>query len=293
MRRPWIGWLSGLLWLAWVPLLRAAGDPIDVAADAILQRHVAASVVVVGEMHGTREAPALVAALAGHMVESKPLTVALEIPAQEQTRIDAYLASDGSVAAQHELLGGAFWRRPHERSDGRRSEAIVGLIAQLRALHAAHPTLRVLAFDDNTFFDQERSRDALMADALRSAFLARPEARLLVLTGNYHARLDQPHQVKSGDRWIQPPPPMAGMLQDLGVVSIYLAARAGEYWGCRSPEHPCGSLALRVPPGRGADDRQVSVIELPPGSSFHQRVELPRFHASPPVVVPSPRVGQE
>ena len=202
-----------LLLLAALTLpLRAAAEPIDAAAAAILERHAEAPLLVLGELHGTVEAPALVATLAARLLDSGALTVALEIPAQDQARLDAYLASDGSTRAQRALLDGEFWQRAPERSDGRRSRAMFALIEQLRLLRSTHPELRLLAFDDTGFFDQTRSRDALMSDALRAAHAAHPEAKLLVLTGNYHARLDQPARALSGDKWIQPPLPMTAQL---------------------------------------------------------------------------------
>jgi hypothetical protein len=162
------------------------------------------------------------------------------------------------------------------------------LIEALRALRGRHPNLGVLAFDDEGFYQQQRSRDALMADVLRAAHAGKPEVRLLVLTGNYHARLDQPRQLRSGDRMIQPPMPMAGLLQDLGVVSVNLAARGGAYWGCTTPTTPCGVQTLPTRSQPVGDQQTVAARALPPGSSFHLQVELPRFQASAPVVVPDP-----
>jgi hypothetical protein len=88
--------------------LRAMPSPIELAAEAILQSHANAPILVVGEMHGTAEAPVVIAELAARILDTSGLTVGLEIPAQEQARLDAYLVSDGSVAAQGALLEGAF-----------------------------------------------------------------------------------------------------------------------------------------------------------------------------------------
>lgn len=55
-----------------------------------------ARIILVGEMHGTREFPALVARLACQALEAgRPLTLALEMPHEEEARLAAYVASDG------------------------------------------------------------------------------------------------------------------------------------------------------------------------------------------------------
>ncbi|MBE5317034.1 MAG: hypothetical protein H4O13_16695 [Xanthomonadales bacterium] len=284
---------SALLLLAALALPLRAAEPIDAAAVVILERHAEAPLLVLGELHGTVEAPAVVGTLAARLLDSGALTVALEIPAQEQARLDAYLASDGSRQAQRELLDGEFWRREPERSDGRRSRAMFALIEQLRLLRSTYPELRLLAFDDTGFFSQTGSRDALMSDALRAAHAAHPEAKLLVLTGNYHARLDQPRRVLSGDKWLQPPLPMAAQLQDLGAVSIHLSAVEGEHWACRKP-NPCGVIPLprpTFPPsssGLAAPNAATAAVPVrvsSGGSSFHLKIELPRLSASEPMAL--------
>lgn len=283
-----------LLLLAAFALPLRAADPIEAAAAAILERHAEAPLLVLGELHGTVEAPALVATLAARLLDSGALTVALEIPAQEQALLDAYLASDGSTRAQRELLDGEFWQRAPERSDGRRSRAMFALIEQLRRLRATHPELHLLAFDDTGVFDHTRSRDALMSDALRAARAAHPEAKLLVLTGNYHARLDQSARARSGDRWIQPPLPMTAQLQDLGAISIKLSAVEGEQWACRKPTAPCGVIPLPrpafAPSSSGLAASNAATAAEPVrvwsgGTSFHLEIELPRLNASEPIAL--------
>ncbi len=287
-------WFALLLLATSALPLRAAAEPIEAAATAILERHAEAPLLVLGELHGTVEAPAVVATLAARLLDSGALTVALEIPAQEQAGLDAYLASDGSTRAQRELLDSEFWKRAPERSDGRRSRAMFALIEQLRLLRGTHPELRLLAFDDTGFFDQTRSRDALMSDTLRAAHASHPEVKLLVLTGNYHARLDQPARARYGDGWIEPPLPMTAQLQDLGAVSINLSAAEGEFWGCRSRTAPCGAIALPrpafAPSSSGVAAPNAATLAEPVrvstgGSSFHLEVELPRLSASEPMAL--------
>src|SRR5260370_12765545 len=70
-------------------------------------------VVLVGEMHGTVESPAFIdraACLA--LADGRSVTVGLEIPVEEDSRIRTFLASSGSAAHRDALLGTAFCQAP-------------------------------------------------------------------------------------------------------------------------------------------------------------------------------------
>lgn len=229
---------------------RSAETPADAATDAVMSAQPDARILVFGELHGTHEAPALLAALATRAALARDVIVALEMPAQDQGSIDAWLASDGSQAARDALLTTAFWRVPPERSDGRRSVAMLALLDALRVQHMQHPSLRVALFDDATYKDPV-TRERGMADALRSIHAAAPQSTLLILTGNYHARrkTDGPGNLV-GD--YAPPGAMASLLHDLDVVTVNIAARGGRFWACRS-----GSCGIRAIAQRDADDATV------------------------------------
>jgi hypothetical protein len=242
----------------------------------------AVPLLLIGEMHGTAEAPALVAELAQQLTAQGPLQVGLEIYAQEQQRLDAYLTSTGKPDDRAALLAGAFWQVLAERSDGRRSAATLALIEQLRSLRARNPALTVVAFDDRDFYDPDEDRDALMAGAIRLAHAQKPEVRWLILTGNYHAALSPPKGAMADGVAIDPPMPMAHHLQDLGVLAVDLRARSGSFWACMN--RICGEqrVTTKAEPSEG-----VILTALPPGSRYHLSVELPRYTLSPPVIVQS------
>src|ERR1051326_1106924 len=117
----WIG--LALLLLASGVLPAAACDPVD-GLGPLLEP---GSVLLLGEMHGTEESPAFVdrAACLAHKA-GQPVTVALEIPVQEEPLISAYLSSQGGEKDRAALLRGSFWADPYQ--DGRRSKAMLGLI---------------------------------------------------------------------------------------------------------------------------------------------------------------------
>lgn len=82
-------------------------------------------VLLIGEVHGTNEHPALVGSItAAAVAQLCPVTVALDLPAGEQTRIDTFLDSDGTPADRAALTAGPFWNRPTAFADGRSSRAI-------------------------------------------------------------------------------------------------------------------------------------------------------------------------
>jgi len=89
--------------------------------------------VMVGEMHGTAEMPALFANLVCQAAESgRPITVALEQDAEMQPAIDAFLTSDGGPAAHSAFLAAPMWNR--KMQDGRASQAMLALYDRLRVM---------------------------------------------------------------------------------------------------------------------------------------------------------------
>jgi hypothetical protein len=117
-----------------------AATPSAAAAAAELSCHEIAgldqvltptAVLLIGEMHGTRESPAFVEELVcAALARRLPVTVALEIPHQEAVPLDAVLASAGDAEAPRALLVGPFWDGAYQ--DGRRRIATLELLARLR-----------------------------------------------------------------------------------------------------------------------------------------------------------------
>jgi hypothetical protein len=137
--------------------------------------------IIVGERHGTAETPALFADLACLASAKGPLIVGLEMEADQQRALDAFLASDGSAAARQA------WRRARhwQLRDGRGSTAMWTMIEELRRLKAKGRDLTAIAFMHQASTVEARER--AMADAWRAALDARKDARLLILVGSVHA----------------------------------------------------------------------------------------------------------
>jgi len=185
-----------------------------------------ARIVLVGEMHGTREFPALAARLACQALDAgRPATLALEIPLEEDARLAAYMASDGKAQAAAALAqGSAFW---HKVRDGRSSGAMLELIEQARRWRAAGKPVQVVAIDKPR--SAPGTRDEHMAARVRQASLDKPESLVIALTGNMHNRL-APFEAK--DMSMKIDTPMGVLLRDLAPVSIASERTRGAFFAC-------------------------------------------------------------
>lgn len=174
-------------------------------------------VVWFGEMHGTREAPDLLLGLVRLVSrhDKAPPVVALEIPTNEQRAIDGYLTSGDEAL----LRSSAFFNS--KVKDGRSSVAMVRLLSQLRTEKKA----AVFCFDP-AFANTPQERDTAMAHNLRRCAKKFPDSKLVVLSGNVHAR------IAVGASWDPKYRPAAFELsQQLGsVVSFRLAYESGTIW---------------------------------------------------------------
>lgn len=272
--------LAGLL-----PLLTttAVADDYVAAAKGVSAVAKDARILVLGELHGTKEIPVLTAELARLRLSSGPVLLALEIPAQEQDRMNRYLDSNGSDANRQHLLQGKFWQRDRDRSDGRRSLAMVGLFETLRQLHQDGGELTAVAFDNEDFHDG-RDRDAAMATALLHAHQASPEAQILVLTGNYHARRTKSANAFSKGKRYYPPEPMVrqllGLIGDTPLININVSGALREFWGC---QESCGPITL--PPRPDADTAPAFALEQ--GNEVYDfHLTLAELTSSAPTPVP-------
>jgi hypothetical protein len=252
-------------------------SPVTVAATCRAIDGVAATLepgatVLFGEIHGTAQAPAFVGDVACHAAKRAPVTLALEIPRDEQPRIDAYLASAGTDVDRDALLDGPFWHRKDQ--DGRSSEAMLALIDRARADHHA-----VVAFDvaDGV---ETKTRDRDMAEQLATARKAAPDRIFVGLTGNYHSRKTV------GAPWDPAAVFMAHHLEELGVTvtTLEVARDGGGAWICFSDDGvhmDCG--AHEAPPKPRA---RTWFVEMGDTEGHDGTYVVGPTIASPPAVAP-------
>lgn len=253
----------------------AAGCPPAPGLAPLLQP---GTVLLLGEIHGTEQAPAFVATVACHaLARELAVTVGLELPVAEAERVAAFLASDGGEEAEAALVAGPLWQA--EVQYGVASRAVLELLDALRLRKAAGAEVEVLLYDPG----QVPRRDGGMADNLAAALGARPEGFAVVLSGNLHNRLTV------GTPFDPELEPMGYLLrrrlEGRRVVSLDMAHPGGTAWVCFGPTAAdCGVKEI------GGEAERTSGVELDPepeaagDAPFHGRWFTGPVTASPPAV---------
>lgn len=259
----WITTLAALV--LWLTMSVSARGQDAVAVAQVRQHAGTHRVLVLGELHGTREMPRFVQALMeAYATEGKPLQLALELPTSENERLAAYLQSNGDAAARRALKDSPYWGVGTHLHDGRRSHDMLDLIEAMRGLRAQGRDVQVYGFDPPAAnAGAPGMRDAAMAAYLRDRHAALPlSARMVVLTGNVHAMRSQPRFMD----W----PPMTLLLHDLELYSVRVEARVGEFWGCTGAQR-CGTRPLRAYEGPSLS------VDTEADRSYDLWIRLPRF----------------
>ena len=201
-------------------------------------------VIWFGEMHGTREAPELFLGLVRLVSrqDRTPPVVALEIPTTEQAAIDRYLASgDEAILRSTGLF-------KSQIKDGRSSVAMQRLLSRLRSEKKA----AVTCFDSATA-QSPQERDTAMAQNLTRCARKYPDAKLIVLSGNIHARMVE------GASWDPAYRPAAFELaKQVGpVVSFVLAYESGTIWALT--DEGFGEQKVKGRPWRGTSQHAITL----------------------------------
>lgn len=266
---------SGLLACALALPVHAFAEAAPEVA-AIVERATDHRVLLIGEIHGTAEAPMAVADLAQQMAtDERPLIVGLEIWRGEQSAIDRFLDSAGTSDDRAQLLASEFWTREYQ--DGRSSVAMVELLDRLRAL-ALKAKVRVLAFDEDPAADLTgAARDKAMAARIARALDDEPEAHALVLAGNFHTRIQESAPWDPEHRF------MGHHLIEYQPYSIEVMGVAGSAWICTSAE--VDSCKAREMPENSIQPGLTLGDEI--GERGHHGVWwLPSVSASAPATAP-------
>ena len=192
--------------------------------------------VLVGEMHGTTETPAIFADLVCSAKAAKrPIVVGIERPVAEQDAINAFMDAGKHAAAVDTLLAQTGWHKP---LDGRSSRAMLALLEELRAMKAQRTVTEVVAFDAARPDEPAAKREERMAGVLTGAASRYPGALVIALSGNLHP--------SKGPLSHFGYPMMGTYLPAAATVSLLVADLGGEAWysdgkGCEP--HKLGSTA--------------------------------------------------
>ena len=223
---------------------------------------------IIGEVHGTHEAPEAVFALACRASHRVPVRIGLEIPTAEQQRVDQFL-SDGD---REQLLAGPFWHRSLQ--DGRSSEAMLELLDQVRQLRGRGIDIDVFVFDRPP--REGRTRDAEMAERIGEALEDEPQAKFLILVGNVHARTVE------GVPWNPTYVPMGAFLDArFPLTSLNLSYRGGTAWVCIGDPPDCGVHHVSPHPDQG-DDPHVVLYQQRDEAGYDGELYVVELTAAPP-----------
>ena len=191
--------------------------------------------VMVGEMHGTAEMPALFGDIVCRAAadSGRPITVALEQDVEMQPAIDAFLASDGGSTARATFLAARMWLG--KMQDGRASQAMFALYDRLRVMKQAGQIRGVYAFIPTlTSWAGDGPYNASMADRLKAMSIG-SKGVVFAYMGSVHAAKSSFGQ--GSNTFL----PAAADLPPERTVSVYLDGNGGSAWNCMGDDcapHP-------------------------------------------------------
>ncbi|PYQ59019.1 MAG: hypothetical protein DMF53_19450 [Acidobacteria bacterium] len=231
-------------------------------AEIAGEEKLTAPLLLIGDIHGTREIPAAFGDLVCHAASAhrgQTILAGLEIPADEQAAIDTFLAGAGDAAAIQALLAGGFWRRDYQ--DGRSSAAMLSLLDELRRQKKAGLRIVVRGIDLKRY-DSADDRDAGMAANVEAAIDAVHPAQTLVLTGNVHTRTLHGYPWDAKADYV----PMGAHLRakQADLIALDIKSLGGSAWMCASADpKECGPHDLRPREPNGPTPR----VELAPDAA--------------------------
>jgi hypothetical protein len=195
---------------------------------------------IFGELHGTAETPQLFGDFVCAAARLGPIVVALEMQADEQPRLDAFLSSDGSERPKAALLAGRHWTN---RTDSRATGAMFALVERLRLMKASGLPLTVIASRPAAAVAQVGTAgERAMAEAWERGIAHEPRARLIALVGDAHAfRTKDPASSTE---------PAAMHLPREEVLNLIEARVGGSAWNCQDQcsVHEVRGAVPPVPP---------------------------------------------
>lgn len=260
--------------LTLLPALAWAAAPDCISSPQVALDKIEARVIVVGEVHGTEQAPAFVAQLVcGLLKQGRPVILALERNGAEQGALNRYLASPGQAADVQALLSADAWASP-QAQDGRSSRAMLQLIEHLRQWRQAGQRVGVLAMQQSFLpltpseggprqrpSDAELARfseinDRSMADNVWMAAAGHASYTVVVLAGNVHTALGS----ATRSRFV-PTPSLTDVLSGyLPIHIIGLHSKGGSSWNMSA--QGVGPQSSSAGPLFMADARIDSQVEL-------------------------------
>jgi hypothetical protein len=242
--------MSWFAFMAFALITSARADHSECAAipgAATVLSDQSIKTIVVGEMHGTNETPAIFADLTCLAASSgRNVVVALEHPTTEQPAIDQFMASDGDPAALLALTASVEWHSPYP--DGRTSAARLALLRRLREMIRAKQVNRVVAIMPTARLSSSEYEKAM---ARNVANAGGENDLVLALVGNVHALL-LPWESSPGITYL----PMAANLTRGSTKTLNATGNGGSAWVCMPS---CGSHDFG--PARTSYPRGIKLLD--------------------------------
>ena len=224
-------------------------------------------VIVVGEIHGTKEVPLFVLSMLEQLKKNKkPLTLAIEVNSDYQGEFDNYVRT-GDFS---KILSLENFTYP----DGRSSEAMRKLIEGAR-----HLGVKLVCFDIAINTDAKLNRDSLMGVNLAHAFDGN---QMVVITGNLHANLQEGYwrpNFRSAIYYLN----SLSKLND-SLVSLNTYFGGGTTWCCMADgckEHDAGKMNVG---NKHGFTNFIALYEGAHPSGYTGYVYFDSVTASPPIV---------
>ncbi len=200
-------------------------------ADLVVQR--TEKFVLMGELHGTAEIPALFFDLVCHAAQSGSVEIGLEIQDIYSPAFEAYLRASDGAAAKTAFLQSEHWTYG---IDGRGSVAMLKLIDDLIVLKKSGFPIDIFVFSPTPPRNHSiTDREKMMAVNWMSRMKSRPNARMFALVGNYHS---SKFAFRGGE-------PAALHLPPSDTLTLEPQEVGGESWNCIAKG--CGANAFGGP----------------------------------------------
>jgi hypothetical protein len=170
--------------------------PRAMGIQQITCQWVSRRLMIIGELHGTNEIPALLTGLIAAQPKTRAIQIGLEWSVEQQAAVDRYLRSAGTAADLAKLTVGPYWEHP----DGRMSHAWLAVLDKVRELRLHGRQIDVFMMEPN--YGDPASikaaggyiavKEAGISRAIQNVLSTAPHATLVAaLMGNFHTRLDK------------------------------------------------------------------------------------------------------
>ena len=239
-----IRWLVGIVLIttfapAWSATPNAAATSCEPIPGLESEEISKARFLVFGELHGTTEVPAFVGDVACLVSGKRPVIVAIELPVVDEERTNAFVHSKGAKSDIDRLLQTGAWGGTHQW--GATSIAMFRLVERVRILREHGRRISLAHFMPVVTGEVPQSTyETLTADELNKIAARNPNAIVVVLTGNIHARRTE---LTSMDSVM----PAVAHLPASDVLSFNMRGSGGAAWNCQSDG--CGPHKLgEIPP---------------------------------------------